>query len=171
MKKSLLVLTGATLLSLGCVGVEEMVNANPAQAAIVKGQNAKLSRNAYVYNSKGHRIKFPTLEKGEDLLIVGTKKINGKKYVAIGKNQYVKANNFEKDTPKAGSTVRLTHNAYIYNAKGKRVGKKILKQGEKINFIDIVTINGQRYSKIGKNKFVKNSNVSNIVTTVVENKK
>lgn len=168
MKKSLLVLTEATLLSLACVGTETMINTNSAQAAVTKGQSAKLARNAYVYNSKGKRIKFPTLEKGEDLMIIATKKINGKKYAAIGKNQYVKASNFEKEAPKAGSTVRLTHNAYVYDAKGKRVGKTVLKKGKKVNFVDIVTINGKRYSQIGKNKFVKNSNVSDIVTTVAD---
>lgn len=53
---------------------------------------------------------------------------------------------------------KLTKNAYIYNAKGKRVGKKVLKKGKLVKILGRKTIKGKKYYKIGKNKYVRTAN-------------
>lgn len=55
----------------------------------------KLTKNAYIYNVKGKRVKKVKLVKGKKIKILGTKLINGKKYYRIGKNQYIKVANFK----------------------------------------------------------------------------
>lgn len=126
MKKNVLVsLSVATLLSVGAVGVNEINgvanNTNVVQAAV---KNGKLTHNAYIYKSNGNRYGKKVLKKGKTVKILGTKKIYGKKYYRIGKNQYVKVANFAKKTSKAnavGGQYYLTHNAY--NAEGNTTDK------------------------------------------------
>ena len=62
----------------------------------------------------------------------------------------------------AGKTAKLTHNAYIYNSKRKRVKKSVLKKNKTAKVIKIVKIKGKTYAQIGKNQFVKLSNLSGI---------
>lgn len=103
MKKNILIgLATAALLSVGAgtVSVNNNVNENGVVQAATKTK--KLTHNAYVYNSKGKRIKkAKTLKKGTKVKVYGYKTIKGKKYAHIGKNKYVKAANFAKnDVPK-----------------------------------------------------------------------
>ena len=151
MKKNVLVsLSVATLLSVGAVGVNEVNsvanNTSIVQAAVKK---SKLTHNAYVYKSNGTRYGKKVLKKGKTVNVLGQKKIHGKKYYRIGKNQYVKVANFAKKTNKANTVsgqYYLTHNAYVYNAEGKRIkGTDTLKKSHVFTVVGVKTINGKDY--------------------------
>ncbi|MBW0441581.1 SLAP domain-containing protein [Lactobacillus crispatus] len=164
MKKNVLVsLSVATLLSVGAVGVNEVNgvanNTNVVQAAV---KNGKLTHNAYIYKSNGNRYGKKVLKKGKTVKILGTKKIYGKKYYRIGKNQYVKVANFAKKVSKAnavGGQYYLTHNAYVYNAEGKRIkGTDTLKKNHVFTVVGVKTINGKNYLSLGNGQYVKATN-------------
>ena len=164
MKKNVLVsLSVATLLSIGAVGVNEINgvanNTNVVQAAV---KNGKLTHNAYIYKSNGNRYGKKVLKKGKTVKILGTKKIYGKKYYRIGKNQYVKVANFAKKTSKANTAsgqYYLTHNAYVYNAEGKRIkGTDTLKKNHVFTVVGVKTINGKDYLSLGNGQYVKAAN-------------
>lgn len=164
MKKNVLVsLSVATLLSVGAVGVNEVNgvanNTNVVQAAV---KNGKLTHNAYIYKSNGNRYGKKVLKKGKTVKILGTKKIYGKKYYRIGKNQYVKVANFAKKTSKANTAsgqYYLTHNAYVYNAEGKRIkGTDTLKKNHVFTVVGVKTINGKDYLSLGSGQYVKAAN-------------
>lgn len=147
MKKNVLVsLSVATLLSVGAVGVNEVNgvanNTNVVQAAVKNGKKV--------------------LKKGKTVKILGTKKIYGKKYYRIGKNQYVKVANFAKKTSKANTAsgqYYLTHNAYVYNAEGKRIkGTDTLKKNHVFTVVGVKTINGKDYLSLGNGQYVKAAN-------------
>lgn len=94
MNKRLLVsLSAAAILSVGTATLVNNVENDTAvvQAAVHK---KKLTKNAYIYNVRGKRVGKKVLKKGKTVKILGTKKIHGKKYYRIGKNQYVRTANF-----------------------------------------------------------------------------
>lgn len=164
MKKNVLVsLSVATLLSVGAVGVNEVNgvanNTNVVQAAV---KNGKLTHNVYIYKSNGNRYGKKVLKKGKTVKILGTKKIYGKKYYRIGKNQYVKVANFAKKVSKANAVsgqYYLTHNAYVYNAEGKRIkGTDTLKKNHVFTVVGVKTINGKNYLSLGNGQYVKATN-------------
>lgn len=164
MKKNVLVsLSVATLLSVGAVGVNEVSsfanNTNVVQAAV---KNSKLTHNAYIYKSNGTRYGKKVLKKGKTVNVLGQKKIHGKKYYRIGKNQYVKVSNFAKKTGKANTAsgqYYLTHNAYVYNAEGKRIkGTDTLKKNHVFTVVGAKTINGKDYLSLGNGQYVKAAN-------------
>ena len=164
MKKNVLVsLSVATLLSVGAVGINEVNsvanNTRVVQAAVKK---SKLTHNAYVYKSNGSRSGKKVLKKGKTVKVLGQKKIHGKRYYRIGKNQYVKVANFAKKVNKAnavGGQYYLTHNAYVYNAEGKRIkGTDTLKKNHVFTVVGAKTINGKDYLSLGNGQYVKAAN-------------
>lgn len=168
MKKNVLVsLSVATLLSVGAVSVNEVNsvanNTRVVQAAVKK---SKLTHNAYVYKSNGSRSGKKVLKKGKTVNVLGQKKIHGKRYYRIGKNQYVKVANFAKKVNKAnavGGQYYLTHNAYVYNAEGKRIkGTDTLKKNHVFTVVGAKTINGKDYLSLGNGQYV---NAANAQTT------
>ena len=122
---------------------------------------AELAKNAYVYDKNGKRIKSAgTLKKGSTVEYVSTVTIKGKKYLNLGKGQFIKTANVKvadtDDTP----TGILTHNAYVYDKNGKRIkSAKTLKKGATIKYIGTKTIKGKDYYNLGKGQFVKAANV------------
>lgn len=131
MKKNVLIgLAAAALLSVSVstISVNSSVNKNNVVQAATKTK--KLTHNAYVYTSKGKRVKSAKkLSKGEKVKILGYKTIKGKKYARIGKNRYVKAANFTKDViPKL--SVNDTIDKIAKNA------KKIKDYSKRMDYID-----------------------------------
>ncbi|WP_242367569.1 SLAP domain-containing protein [Lactobacillus intestinalis] len=59
-------------------------------------------------------------------------------------------------------TKKLTHNAALYNVKGKRIGKKSLKKNKKVRILGTKKINGKTYYKVGKNSYIKVANFKKI---------
>ncbi|WP_297953415.1 SLAP domain-containing protein [uncultured Lactobacillus sp.] len=58
------------------------------------------------------------------------------------------------------SSVKLTHNAYAYNYKGKRIkGARTLKKGRSVKAYRTKTIHGKKYLYIGSHRYIKLANV------------
>lgn len=108
--------------------------------------------NTYVYDQNG-ALKNGEYFAGQSIATYGTKIIDGKKYYALGDNSFVKANNI------SGIKRRLTHNAYLYNAKGKRANRKVLKKHKSVvTYGGSVKIHGKRFYIVGKNRYIKKAN-------------
>lgn len=87
--------------------------------------------------------------------------------LSVGTIVEVSNNNFSTVVEAQTTVKKLTHNAYVYNAKGKKT-KIILKKGKKLKVTLCKTIKGKKYAKIGKNKFIV---VSNFLKKSLSNKK
>lgn len=154
-------------------------------AAKKQGMTIVLGKNAYVYDKKGKRNKnykigkkvWPVIGKTAKLVAVGKKKIKGQLYYQIDPNNFIKAANVatvngkkvknfkQKNIGKKNSNkkIKLTHNAYVYDKKGKRIksaGK--LSKGSSISYVGVVTIKGKKYYNLGKGQYVKTSNAKTI---------
>lgn len=106
MKKSKLgKITVSAMLGLGILSSSEVALNSNSQIVQAATSKKKLTKNAYIYNSKGHRTKAKKLRKGKKVKIYATKKIKGKKYYRIGKNKYVRTANFAKK--KNNTTLKL----------------------------------------------------------------
>lgn len=122
----------------------------PSEFQIVNGI---LMHNAIGYdeNARATMIKFKEYTPIKYLPELVT--IAGKKFYKLAdKNLYVKASNV------TGDKRVLTHNAYIYDSKGKRIGKfKKLIKGKKVTtygkFFKLK--DGKKYFRIGKNQYLK----------------
>lgn len=99
--------TSMAAISLGGVVTPAITNAqNTVSAATVIKE---LTKNAFIYNSKGKRVKKIKLVKGKWVNILGTKTIKGKKYYRIGKNKYIKVANFKTDNTVLNPTIPETN--------------------------------------------------------------
>ena len=130
-------------------------NKKPAKKA-KKGVKRVVTHNAYIFNQKGKRVKGEYFV-GKTITTYGTKTINGKKFYALGKNRFVKANNV------TGINRKLKHNAFIYtkkaNNKVKRYGHKVLKKNKTVRtYGGAVKMHNKLYYIVGKNQFVKKAN-------------
>ena len=112
-----------------------------------------LMHDAYTYDAQGKRTNAALKIAGTVVTVAQEKVINGKKYLQIGKNEYVVASNI------VGSKRVLTHNAYIYDTTGIRIGTTKLLQGKSVRtYGGRVNINGNKYYPIDTNRFVKAAN-------------
>lgn len=130
-------------------------NKKPAKKA-KKGVKRVVTHNAYIFNQKGKRVKGEYFV-GKTITTYGTKTINGKKFYALGKNRFVKANNV------TGINRKLKHNAFIYtkkaNNKVKRYGRDVLKKNKTVRtYGGAVKMHNKLYYIVGKNQFVKKAN-------------
>ena len=130
-------------------------NKKPAKKA-KKGVKRVVTHNAYIFNQKGKRVKGEYFV-GKTITTYGTKTINGKKFYALGKNRFVKANNV------TGINRKLKHNAFIYtkkaNNKVKRYGHEVLKKNKKVRtYGGAIKMHNKLYYIVGKNQFVKKAN-------------
>ena len=112
-----------------------------------------LMHDAYTYDAQGKHTNAALKTAGTVVTVAQEKVINGKKYLQIGKNEYVVASNI------IGSKRVLTHNAYIYDTTGIRIGTTKLLQGKSVRtYGGRVNINGNKYYSIDTNRFVKAAN-------------
>ncbi|WEV40885.1 DUF1542 domain-containing protein [Lactobacillus sp. ESL0681] len=120
-------------------------------------KEVKLMHNAYLYNEAGQRANEVVLNHGSIVKTYGTKLIDGREFYILhdGDNVYYLA------TGNVLSTKRtLTHNSYVYNKYGKRVGKQVLPKGSDIDtYGSAITIRGQKYYVIGNGQYVKAANL------------
>lgn len=126
-----------------------------------KGANKvekNLMHNAYVYDSKGKRLKGKTFkvsdEEGSKLIATyGRKTINGKSYYRVGENEYIAAGNID------GTLRFLKSNSYIYNQYGNRDNTLKRKKNEQVaTYGSAVKINGKDYYRIGIRQYIKKAN-------------
>ncbi|MDF7638186.1 SLAP domain-containing protein [Lactobacillus sp. ESL0791] len=132
--------------------------ASQAPTGVAK-TNKTLLHNAYIYNSKGKRVKgAKALKAGRTGKIVptyGTKTINGKKYYRIAASHYIAAGNID------GVMRLLKRSAYVYNDYANRDNHLIEKKGKSLaTYGSAVTIYGVKYYRIGIGQYVKKSNFS-----------
>ena len=112
-----------------------------------------LMHDAYTYDAQGKRTDAALKTAGTVVTVAQEKVINGKKYLQIGKNEYVVASNI------IGSKRVLTHNAYIYDTTGIRIGTTKFLKGKSVRtYGGRVNINGNKYYPIDTNRFVKAAN-------------
>lgn len=55
--------------------------------------------------------------------------------------------------------VALKHNAFLYNSKGYKVGKRKLYRGHSYTYYSVKNINGKVFYRVGKNRYIKSGNV------------
>lgn len=117
-----------------------------------------LMHTAYVYNSKGKRVKGKTYkvtdEEGSKVISTyGTKTINHKQYYRVGENEYIAAGNVD------GTLKFLKRNSYVYNQYGNRDNTLTKKKNTQIvTYGSAVKINGKKYYRIGIRQYIKKSN-------------
>lgn len=112
-----------------------------------------LMHDAYIYDEKGNRTNAEMKTAGTDVTVAQEKVINGKKYLQIGENQYVVASNI------LGTKRILSHNAYIYDTTGLRIGtSKLMSNSSVRTYGARVNINGKMYYPISPTQFVKSAN-------------
>lgn len=145
------------------------------------GDTIVLGKKSYVYDENGKRNKkykyngetLAAIGKGAKLQAYGTKTINGKKYYFLGNNSYIRTVNVatvngkkvaKKTTKKATNkvntkSIKLTHNAYVYDKNGKRIKKAVtLKKNQVIAYFSVKKIKGKNYYYLGQGRYVKTAN-------------
>lgn len=61
-------------------------------------------------------------------------------------------------------SVKLTHSAYVYNYKGKRIkGARMLKKGRSVKAYRTKTIHGKKYLYIGNNRYINLANIKKLL--------
>ncbi|WEV50970.1 SLAP domain-containing protein [Lactobacillus sp. ESL0731] len=134
-----------------------VVEAKTAKKKAVKAKSVVIKKTSAVYNKKGKKTGS-TIKKGKLVKVYGTKTIKGKKYYKLGKGRYILVKNVI-----AATTITLKKNSYIYNGKGKRVGKKVLKKSKRIKTYGTKIIKGKKYYYLGNGKYVVAANVETAV--------
>ncbi len=161
-RNSLITISGAALLSFGLL--TGVTNNSEVSAAAKVEQSNRLERNAYIYNSQGHRTKKNVWKHGKKALVLGTKTIKGKKYARIGRNQYIRLTNFKKYITSSKPTALLKHNAYVFDENGRRIKVASLKKNKIVTILGTRYIKGKKYYQIAKNRFIKAANATTTVT-------
>ena len=130
-------------------------NAKTTTPAKKNNRHVELTRNSYVYDKNGKRIKSAkTLKKGATFDYTGTKDINDVEYYDMGNGQYVKASNGV-----IVKSVELIKNSYVYDANGKRIKSAgTLKKGSTIDYYGTKMINDRNYYDMGKGQYIKTTN-------------
>lgn len=59
----------------------------------------------------------------------------------------------------ATKKITLKHNAYLYNYRGRRVGRRKLYKNHTYTYYSIKRIHGKKYYRVGKNRYIKAGNV------------
>lgn len=163
----LITISGAALLSFGLL--TGVANNNEVSAAVQVGQSNRLERNAYIYNSQGHRTKKNVWKHGKKVLVLGTKTIKGKKYARIGRNQYIRLTNFKKYNTSSKPTALLKHNAYVFDENGRRIKVASLKKNKIVTILGTRYIKGKKYYQIAKNRFIKAANATTSIANEINN--
>lgn len=163
----LITISGAALLSFGLL--TGVTNNNEVSAAVQVGQSNRLERNAYIYNSQGHRTKKNVWKHGKKVLVLGTKTIKGKKYAKIGRNQYIRLTNFKKYNTSSKPTALLKHNAYVFDENGRRIKVASLKKNKIVTILGTRYIKGKKYYQIAKNRFIKAANATTSIANEINN--
>lgn len=78
-----------------------------------KFKKIRLIHNAYVYKVNGKRTNQRILKKGKYIKTISSKTIKGKKYLKIGKNQYVKFVNTFKHIKKKNIAINQNNEITI----------------------------------------------------------
>ncbi|NRO35087.1 SLAP domain-containing protein [Lactobacillus helveticus] len=165
-RNSLITISGAALLSFGLL--TGVTNNSEVSAAVKVGQSNRLERNAYIYNSQGHRTKN-VWKHGKKVLVLGIKTIKGKKYARTGRNQYIRLTNFKNYNTSSKPTAVLKHNAYVFDKNGRRIKVASLKKNKIVTILGTRYIKGKKYYQIAKNRFIEAANATTLIANEANN--
>ena len=138
-------------------------NTNSNNAIKYLGKTVKLKRNAYIYDSKGKRIKNKKLKKGTILSITGFTTVKNKSYLQISlngkktkKKEYVKPGNVKLFKV---ASYKVKRNAKVYDSKGKLLVKgnkySYVKKGTTVFVYSTKKIKGKKLVGISETQFLK----------------
>lgn len=137
-------------------------NPNPEPVKEVQNSDSsvnsvKLMHNSFIYDQNGFILSLPELKSFNSLSVITPSiLIKNRRFYQLSNNskQYIPAENIN------GKTRKLTHNAFIYNNKGKRIKRNIiLKRGTNIKtYGSPVKISKKLYYCVGVNEFIKVNN-------------
>ncbi|KGG54138.1 SLAP domain-containing protein [Lactobacillus sp. wkB10] len=127
------------------------------------GKTVKLKRNAYIYDSKGKRIKNKKLKKGTILSVIGFTTVKNKSYLQISlngkktkKKEYVKPGNVKLFKV---ASYKVKRNAKVYDGKGKLLVKgnkySYVKKGATVFVYSTKKIKGKKLVGISETQFLK----------------
>ena len=138
-------------------------NTNSNNAIKYLGKTVKLKRNAYIFDSKGKRIKNKKLKKGTILSITGFTTVKNKSYLQISlngkktkKKEYVKPGNVKLFKV---ASYKVKRNAKVYNSKGKLLVKgnkySYIKKGATVFVYSTKKVKGKKLVGISETQFLK----------------
>lgn len=168
-KKSLVKLTAgiglSTALLLGGSVTSNVFPSSTVEAA--SSYKVTLRHNAYVYNYKGYRIRKAPLKKGKILKVYRSKNINGKKYLYIGKHQYIKSANASKYNSKATKvrakaylfTVKVNPGSDLYTAPNGDLSNWSMENTQRVYAITTDS-KGETWYKLAKNNWIKSTDTN-----------
>ena len=127
------------------------------------GKTVKLKRNAYIYDSKGKRIKNKKLKKGTILSVIGFTTVKNKSYLQISlngkktkKKEYVKPGNVKLFKV---ASYKVKRNAKVYDSKGKLLVKgnkySYIKKGATVFVYSTKKVKGKKLVGISETQFLK----------------
>ena len=168
-KKSLVKLTAgiglSTALLLGGSVTSNVFPSSTVEAA--SSYKVTLRHNAYVYNYKGYRIRKAPLKKGKILKVYRSKNINGKKYLYIGKHQYIKSANASKYNSKATKvsakaylfTVKVNPGSDLYTAPNGDLSNWSMENTQRVYAVTTDS-KGETWYKLAKNNWIKSTDTN-----------
>ncbi len=168
-KKSLVKLTAgiglSTALLLGGSVTSNVFPSSTVEAA--SSYKVTLRHNAYVYNYKGYRIRKAPLKKGKILKVYRSKNINGKKYLYIGKHQYIKSANVSKYNSKATKvrakaylfTVKVNPGSDLYTAPNGDLSNWSMENTQRVYAVTTDS-KGETWYKLAKNNWIKSTDTN-----------
>ena len=131
---------------------KEDANKSTSSSSEVKTTKTVMHK-AYVYDKDGNHGSEAIGAYNQITVLGGVVVIKGREYYKIGENRYVVLNNVD------GKKRVLGHNAYVYNNKGRRVYTATLRRGATLStYGGSMNINGKKYYRINKNRYVKVAN-------------
>ena len=115
----------------------------------------KVLCSVQVYDQNGSPIKGFVLEPGLTIETFGTQTINNQKFYKLGKNIFANSQDIE------GKKAKIKHNSFVYNKKGKKIRKLLVKKGKSVRvYGNPIKIKKKLYYVIDKNKYIKVNNIA-----------
>ena len=177
-KKSLVKLTAgiglSTALLLGGSVTSNVFPSSTVEAA--SSYKVTLRHNAYVYNYKGYKIRKAPLKKGKILKVYRSKNINGKKYLYIGKHQYIKSANASKYNSKNQQanaksylfTVKVNPGSDLYTAPNGDLSNWSMENTQRVYAVTTDS-KGETWYKLAKKNWIKSTDTNKPVSNETQN--
>ena len=138
----------------GSIIKSNVVNSQAEDNDIVKLPR-KVLCSIQVYDQNGSPIKGFVLKPGLTVETYGIETINNKKFYKLGQNMFANIIDIE------GNKKKIAHNSFVYNKKGKRIRKLLVKKGKSVRvYGNPIKIKKKLYYVIDKNKYIKVNNIA-----------
>lgn len=159
LNKKLTMISMATLLIVSPVGALLSQQQTILAAKSSKVGSLKLRAAANQYYRNGYlNWKAGILKKGKTVKCYGNPVYFGRhRYYKIGRNRYISIDSVAQINGQ--KTLTLDHNAAIYDSYGRRLKTTVIKKNTPLIFYNTKIIRDATYYRIGKNRYVKATNV------------